>query len=68
MSTLRNTSLDELGHSKVHFRHHLVLYLVLSVIFWSIWYTTGSGYMWPVWPMALGLIGMLFHYIQAWGE
>ena len=68
MRVPENTHPDELGHNRVHFKNHAILYLVIIAASWLLWFATGSGYMWPIWPMAIGFIGMAFHYMMAWGE
>ncbi len=68
MQQLTNTELHEQERKRVHFKHHLVLFLVINTIFWSIWYVTGSGYQWPIWPMALWCGPVIFHYLNVWGE
>ena len=63
MQTLTDTQLRELARKRVEFRSHLVVYLVTNAALWSIWFFTGRGYMWPVWPMAGWSIGVIFHYL-----
>ena len=68
MQSPRDTHLDELGHNRASFKHHVTLFLVVNALFWLIWAATGSGYAWPIWTTALGSVGVIFHYIQAWCE
>ncbi|WP_276482270.1 2TM domain-containing protein [Paraflavitalea pollutisoli] len=55
--------LRERAHKRVEFRSHLIAYCIVNAMLWLIWYLTGQGYPWPVWPMAGWGIGILFHYI-----
>lgn len=63
MQPLTDTQLRELARKRVEFRSHLVVYLVTNAALWSIWFFTSRGYMWPVWPMAVWSIGVIFHYL-----
>jgi uncharacterized ion transporter superfamily protein YfcC len=63
MQNLTDTQLHELAKKRVDFRAHLIVYIVIISILWFIWFVTGQGYIWPVWPMAGWGIGVLFHYI-----
>lgn len=63
MQPLTDNQLHELARKRVDFRRHLVVYFVVNATFWIIWYITGQGYPWPVWPMAGWGIGVIFHYI-----
>lgn len=58
-----NQQLRELAHKRVEFRTHLIVYCVINATCWLIWYFTGQGYKWPVWPMAGWGVGLLLHYI-----
>lgn len=58
-----DSQLHELARKRVDFRRHLVVYFIVIGVFWLIWYVTGGGYLWPVWPMAGWGIGVIFHYV-----
>ena len=58
-----DNQLHELARKRVEFRAHLVVYCVINAALWSIWFFTGQGYAWPVWPMTGWGIGLLFHYM-----
>ena len=68
MQHLTDTQLQELSRKRVHFGRHVATYLVVNAIFWFIWYITGSGYMWPLWPIAFWTGPVIFHYLDAYGE
>ncbi len=68
MQHLTDAEVHDLALKRAHFKHHLILFLVINTIFWLIWYSMGSGYMWPVWPMALWTGPVIFHYLYAWGD
>ena len=58
-----------IAEARSSFKKNLTAYLVMSVVFWIIWYFTGgrtytTGLPWPVWPMFGWGIGVFFHY---WG-
>ena len=63
MQALTDNQLHELARKRVEFRRHLVVYFVINAILWTIWFLTGQGYIWPIWPMAGWGIGVIFHYM-----
>lgn len=63
MRTLTDAQLHELAHKRVEFRTHLLVYVVIISALWIIWYVTGEGYIWPIWPMVGWGIGVIFHYM-----
>lgn len=63
MRSLSDTQLHEIARKRVEFRVHLVVYCVINAVLWIIWFVTGGGYVWPVWPMAGWGIGVVFHYL-----
>jgi hypothetical protein len=63
MQTPTDNQLHELAHKRVEFRIHLIVYCVINAALWLIWFVTGQGYVWPVWPMAGWGIGVVFHYL-----
>ncbi len=68
----RDPQLWELAKRRASFKRHLATYLLMSVVFWVIWYLTGGprdgngGVPWPVWPMFGWGIGVVFHYLGAY--
>ena len=63
MQHLTDTQLHQLARKRVEFRTHLITYCVINGVLWILWWITGEGYPWPVWPMAGWGIGVLFHYL-----
>lgn len=63
MPLLTDKQLREFAHKRVAFKSHLLVYAIVNTAFWTIWYVTGRGYMWPIWPMAGWGIGVIFHYL-----
>ena len=63
MSSATDMQLRELARKRVAFRAHLITYGVINAAFWIIWFVTGQGYPWPIWPMAGWGIGVIFHYL-----
>ena len=63
MATYTDKQLHELARKRVDFRRHLIVYCVINGMLWLIWYLTGQGYPWPLWPMGGWGIGLVFHYI-----
>lgn len=63
MATLSDSQLHELARKRVDFRAHLVVYFVINAFLWGIWFITGQGYPWPIWPTVGWGIGVIFHYL-----
>ena len=63
MQNITDAQLHEQAHKRVEFKSHLIVYCVVIGTLWVIWFFTGQGYMWPIWPMAGWGIGVIFHYI-----
>jgi hypothetical protein len=53
---------------KSEFRAHLLAYVLVNSFFVVIWAITGSGFFWPVLPMAGWGIGLAFHAREAYGR
>lgn len=53
--------------AKQSFWYTLVSWIVLSLFFALIWFLTGQGYFWPVWPIAGIAIGVVFSGFNAYG-
>jgi uncharacterized RDD family membrane protein YckC len=68
----KDPQLWQLAQRRASFKSHFVTYLIMSVVFWIIWYFSGGriynngGLPWPVWPMLGWGIGVAFHYIGAY--
>ena len=63
MQTYTDAQLHEQAHKRVEFRRHLIVYCVVNAMLWLIWFVTGQGYLWPIWPLAGWGIGLIFHYV-----
>jgi hypothetical protein len=63
MQRLTDTQLRQLAHKRVEFRSHLIVYCVMNTALWVIWWFTGHGYPWPMWPLVGWGVGLLFHYL-----
>ena len=59
--------LEEVARKRVQARMgfvvHLTMYLVMNAGFVAIWYLSGHGYPWFMWPMLGWGIGILAHAI-----
>lgn len=60
--------LEEVAKKRVQARMglvvHLVMYIVMNVGFVVIWWTTGRGYPWFLWPMIGWGMGIVAHVIS----
>ena len=63
MEPLTDKQLRQLARKRIEFRSHLVVYLVMNSVLWTIWYFTGGHYPWPIWPTAGWGIGLVFHFL-----
>ena len=63
MQQITDKQLHEMAKKRVEFKVHLTVYVVVNAGLWVLWYITGSGYPWPLWPMFGWGIGLLFHYL-----
>lgn len=53
--------------AKQSFWYTLTVWVVLSIVFLVVWFSTGAGYFWPVWPIAGIAIGVVVTGIHAFG-
>jgi hypothetical protein len=63
MQSSHDTQLMQLARKRVDFRRHLIVYLVVNAVLWTMWLVTGKGYIWPVWPMAGWGVGVILHFL-----
>lgn len=63
MQTFSDSQLHEIARKRVEFRAHLIVYCVVNGALWILWYVTGQGYPWPLWPLIGWGIGLTFHYL-----
>lgn len=47
--------------AKRGFRNHVAIYLIVNAMFVVVWAVSGTGYFWPVWPIAGWGIGLAVH-------
>src|SRR5437868_3803181 len=62
-----------IAQARASFKRHFFMYTIMAVVFWVIWFFTGSktyegGLPWPVWPMFGWGIGIFFHYLGAYHQ
>lgn len=43
------------------FQSHFFVYIVVNVMFWTLWATTTDGYPWPAWISGFWGIGLLLN-------
>ena len=63
MQSPTDNQLHEQARKRVGFKIHLFVYCVVNAALWIIWSVTGKGYLWPIWPMVIWGIGLLFNYM-----
>lgn len=67
----KDPHLWRIAQARASFKNHFTMYLIMSLVFWAIWFFTGGrtydgGLPWPVWPMFGWGIGVFFHYRGAY--
>ena len=63
MEAYNERQLRELARKRVEFRTHLLVYSIINGVLWLIWFLTGHGYIWPIWPTAGWGIGLILHFL-----
>ena len=56
----RQAAIIRLG-AKREFRLHLSVFVIVNAMLIVIWAVTGTGYFWPIWPIAGWSIGLAAH-------
>ena len=56
--------------AKKSFFIHLSVYIIVNILIFIIWFVTGAGYPWFIFPLAGWGVGLLFHALGvfAWAE
>ena len=57
---LRECAVNRL-EAREDFKRHLTAYVLMSGMFVAVWFFSGVGYFWPIWPMLGWGIGLAFH-------
>ena len=52
--------------AKRDFRLHITAYVVVNSFLVLIWWLTGAGYFWPMWPMLGWGIGLVLHAVTVY--
>lgn len=52
--------------AKREFSGHVAVYLIVNVMLVLIWFISGRGYFWPIWPLAGWGIGLAVHGWQTY--
>lgn len=62
---MRNLAIGQtVAHNLVKgFRIHLLVFVLIIPIIWTIWFLTDTTYPWPAWQTTAWAIGLLFHYL-----
>jgi uncharacterized ion transporter superfamily protein YfcC len=54
--------------AKFEFKAHLLAFVLVNSFIVLIWAVTGSGFFWPIFPIAGWGIGLAFHARDAYGR
>ncbi len=50
------------------FADHFRTYVLVNLLLIGIWFFTGMGYFWPIWPILGWGVGIAFHWFGLKGE
>lgn len=53
--------------AKRSFSWHVVVFVLVNIGFVAIWFFSGQGYYWPIWPMLGWGIGLIAHGLAVYG-
>jgi len=53
-----------IAEARYGFRWHFAIYIIVNIGLVAIWYYTGAGFPWPLFPILFWGLGVLGHY---WG-
>ncbi len=53
----------EIAERKLGFYIHLAVYILVNILLVSIWYFTGKGYPWFIFPLVGWGIGVVMHFL-----
>ncbi len=60
---LRECAVNRL-EAREDFKRHLTAYVLMSGMFVAVWFFSGVGYFWPIWPMLGWGIGLAWHAVS----
>jgi len=63
MKTKFNTEAKANKNSKLGFRIHLLVFLLVTPLVFITWYLTDTTYPWPLWSTPAWAVGVVFHYL-----
>ena len=69
----KDPQLWHMARKRASFKSHLTTYLIVNAGLWIIWYFTGArtynnSIPWPAWSMFGWGIGIVSHYVAAYGN
>ena len=53
--------------AKRSFNWHLVVFVMVNIGLVAIWFFSGKGYFWPVWPILGWAVGLIAHGVAVYG-
>jgi hypothetical protein len=60
---LRSQAIERLK-KRSEFWSHLTVYVLFNALIVMVWFLTGAEFFWPIFPLAIWGIGLLFHAID----
>ena len=56
----------QIAETRYGFLWHLPIYIIVNLSLVAIWYFSGAGFPWPIFPIFFWGIGVIGHYIAAY--
>ncbi len=55
-----------IAEARYGFRSHLAIYIIVNLALVAIWYYSGAGFPWPIFPILFWGVGVFSHYMGAY--
>lgn len=66
MTKMTEEQIRKLAEDRVDFKVHFFIYVVINLLIWGVWYFTGSGFPWAVFPTVGWGIGLFIHFVTTY--
>jgi hypothetical protein len=61
-------ALREKAKQRVGLKLHLTIALGVNALMWVIYFSTGGGYVWPLWVLAGSVLGFTIHWLAVYSR
>jgi len=66
MDETRRRRARMIAEARYGFRWHVIVYIVVNLGLVAIWYYSGAGFPWPIFPILFWGLGLFAHYMGAY--